>query len=317
MPEVSVIIPVYNGEKFIKEALDSVFAQTFHDFEIIVVNDGSTDSTERSLSKYMGQITYVVQMNQGQSVSRRRGLQESTGNFVAFLDADDIWIPRKLERQVGFALAHPEYGIVTTDVASFEDQQTVLSSLKQWHQIPDGYVLENLLFDNWIPPSAALVRRECFDRVTTFDVPPPCFGEDWMMWMEIAAHYPIHFVDEVLVCRRLHPESVSSQADEVQFRCLLRNLEIMEERIPQFRAQPALIREAAFRICFRRGLGDLQAIRVLAARDKLRRAIGYRPYSVEAWMLFAGTFVPAPALHGLKRGVKTFRRFGSRIHTRS
>ena len=312
MPQVSVIIPVYNGEKYIEEALESAFAQTFQDFEVIVINDGSTDATEERLAKYQDRIVYVKQENRGLAATRGVGVEKARGEFIAFLDADDIWLPTKLERQVEFAHAHPEYGIVTTDALNFEGDCLITSSLKDWYQVSSGWVLERLLFGNWISASAAMIRRECFDKVSTFDVPPPAFGEDWLMWMQIAAYYPIFFIDKVLVRRRLHPESMSSQGGEIQFQCLLRNLEILREKIPQLKARPDLIDKAAFRICFNRGLGDLRAVRLLRAREKLRRAVGYKPYSFKALLLLAVSYLPSSLLGAIKSGWKRASRPQSR-----
>jgi glycosyltransferase involved in cell wall biosynthesis len=301
IPQVSVIIPVYNGEAFIEEALESVFAQTFKDFEVIVINDGSTDGTEQRLQKYQDRMIYLKQRNQGLSASRRTGLGRSNGPLVAFLDADDVWLPQKLERQVEAARQHPECGIITTDCLSFCGDQVTVRSLKEWYKPASGDVLEKLLFGNWIPPSAAMVRRECFEVVKTFDVPPPCYGEDWLMWMEISARYPVHFIDEVLVRRRLHSNSMSSQGEVTQFRCVLRNLDIIRQRVPRLNGPPSLIDEAAFRVCLKRGIRDIRAVRLPQAREKLRLALRYKPRSVKAWAALAATCVPKWALYSTKR----------------
>jgi len=300
MPRVNVIIPVYNGEEYIEEALNSVFAQTYCDFEVIVINDGSTDGTEERLKKYFGRINYLKQSNRGLAATRGRAVALARGPFVTFLDADDIWLPRKLERQVEIARDHPECGIITTDVLSFSDSGVVVPSLKEWYRPVSGDVLENLLFGNWIPPSAAMVRRKCFEHVKTFDVPPPGYGEDWLMWMQVAAHYPVYYIDEMLVRRRLHANSMSSEGDDIWFRCLLRNFEIIRERVPRLNGPPNLIDEAAFRVCLRRGIRDIRAIRLLEAREKLKRALRYKPFSVKARVALAATHVPAWALGSLK-----------------
>jgi glycosyltransferase involved in cell wall biosynthesis len=304
VPLVSVIIPVYNGEKYIEEALDSIFAQTFQDFEVIVVDDGSTDGTERRLGRYRGLIKYHGQRNRGQAAAREQGLRLASGLLVAFLDADDAWQPTKLEKQVEFAQAHPEYGIISTDVERFDDSGVLLPSLKSWYKPSSGHVMEKLLFDNWIPPSCALVRRECFEKVQTFDLEPPNYGEDWMMWIQIAADYPVHFLDQVLVRHRVHQDSVTSRGSELQFQCLLRNLEIMKERVPALKAKPYLARESAFRICFNRGWSDIQELQVGRARQKIRLALGFRPYSLDAWVLLGATHVPTWALRAVKAGIK-------------
>lgn len=296
-----MIIPVYNGEKYIEEALESVFAQTFQDFEVIVINDGSTDGTEQRLAKYFPRIRYLLQDNQGQSASRKVGLELAEGLLIAFLDADDAWLPKKLERQVEFAQTHPEYGIVTTDQLSFRDNEVVCPSYKTIFKITNGFILERILFGHWISTSAALIRRECFDKVVFYSSEPPEFAEDWMMWMQIAAYYPIYFIDEVLVRRRLHAGNVSYQKEEAQFQCLLRNLEILREKIPRLKARPRVIDEAAFRICFSRGVTDLRAVELPRARERLQRAVSYKPHAIKAWAALCATYIPAGVLYGLKK----------------
>jgi len=312
MPQVSVIIPVYNGEKYIEEALESVFTQTFQDFEVIVINDGSTDGTEQRLAKYFPRIRYLLQDNQGQSASRKVGLELAKGSLIAFLDADDVWLPKKLERQVEFTHTHPEYGIVTTDQECFRGDEVVCPSYKGLFEIANGFILEKIIFGHWISASAALIRRECFDKVEFYSSEPPEFSEDWLMWMQIAAYYPVHFIDEVLVRRRLHAANASYQREEGQFQSLLRNLEILREKIPQLKARPDLINEAAFRICFNRGLGDLRAVRLPRAREKLRRAVGYKPYSFKALLLLAVSYLPSSVLGAIKSGWKRASRPQSR-----
>jgi hypothetical protein len=312
VPKVTVIVPVYNGGPFIEQALESVFEQTFRDFEILVINDGSTDETEARLTKYSDRIKYLKQENMGLAATRGRGVEMSRGPLVAFLDADDVWLPHKLERQVEAARQHPECGIITTDALSFLGDRVLVTSLKEWYRPASGGVLENLLFGNWIPPSAAMVRRECFDLVKTFRVPPPAYGEDWLMWMQIAAHYPVHFVDQVLVRRRRHPGGMSSQGEDIQFNCLLRNFEIIRQRVPRLNGKPNLIDLAVFRVCLRRGILDLRAVRVREARMKIKLAVRYKPLSIRAWGALAAAHLPPWVLGTAKHVTGSMRRLVAR-----
>jgi glycosyltransferase involved in cell wall biosynthesis len=241
-------------------------------------------------------------------VSRAEGLRLASGSLIAFLDADDVWLPAKLERQVQVARAHPEYGIITTDAEKFDESGVILPSLKCWYQPTSGYVMERLLSKNWIPPSAALVRRECFELVRTFDVPQPNYGEDWMMWIQIAARYPVCFIDEVLVRNRRHSASMTSHGGEIQLECLLRNLEIMKARVPELSKRPDLVRQIVFPICVHRGRADLMALDLAQARDKLWRAVGYNPYALLAWVLLLATYAPPTVLRALKHALKGFRK---------
>ncbi len=111
MPKVSVIIPTYNRAHFLCEALDSALSQTFKDFEIIIVDDGSTDNTKQVLEKYGSRIYYIYQENKGRAEARNTGIRRAKGEHIAFLDDDDIWLPNKLEKQVFFLDARPDIGI--------------------------------------------------------------------------------------------------------------------------------------------------------------------------------------------------------------
>jgi glycosyltransferase involved in cell wall biosynthesis len=161
MPTVSVIIPVYNGQEYVAATLESVFEQTFLDFEVIVIDDGSTDRTEAILERFHDKIILLKNSHKGPASSRNLGLEASRGSLVAFLDSDDLWLRHKLERQVSIADSHPEYGIITTDIAKFDSTGITVPSCSALRSpIPSGCVLEKLILDNWIGTSCAMVRRE-------------------------------------------------------------------------------------------------------------------------------------------------------------
>jgi glycosyltransferase involved in cell wall biosynthesis len=305
MPIVSVVIPVYNGERFISQTLDSVFAQTFQDFEVIVVDDGSTDGTEAVLRTYADRILYIKNDHGGPASSRNRGIAASQGSLIAFLDADDLWLPTKLEKQVAFATNHPEYGIITTDAATFDETGVTEASAAAHKHIPSGYVLKDLLFDNWIGTSCAMVRRECFAKIGTFDQDAFVRGEDWVMWMRIAAVYPVYFLDDVLVHYRVHSQSYSRANLEKQFCDLFTNFEKVERLIPQL--PPALLREAKFRVCLRRGSEDLRNLELPRAQSKLRLALSYRRWNAKVIVLLAIAHLPPRLVDALKGTLKKLR----------
>lgn len=309
MPSVSVIIPVYNGEKYIEEALDSVLAQTFPDYEIIVVNDGSTDGTQQKIESYRGRLTYLWQEHTGSAgAARNFGLRVAKAPLIAFLDADDIWLPAKLQRQVEFASAHPEYGIITTDVEWFSEEGVTNSSLRKLYPIANGQVMEQILFHNWVSTSAAMVRRECFDKLGVFDEEPGDFREDWMMWMRIASRYQVYFIDELLARHRQYSGSYSHRDLSYAFRNSCDSYRKLEEAIPQLAARPDLMREGRFRFCLRYSLQALQAVETQRAQQWLKQALEYRPYSLRAGALLAIAYLPRGVLRLLKQIVKGCRK---------
>jgi len=299
--KVSVIIPAYNAENFIAEALDSVFAQTHRDFEVIVVNDGSTDATARILEAYADRVRCIDQPNRGQNASRATGIEAASGNWIAFLDADDVWIPSKLAKQVEIAERHQEYGIVTTDFLSFSGDQVECASVKEWYAPRCGMVLENLLFGNWITPSAVMVRRDCFNRVRTWDTGKYCFGEDWVMWMQIAAESPVYFIDEVLVKRRIHGANASRNNDEIQFEAILRNFDLLRRFVPELSAKQGLVDEALFRICMNRGRRNLLYLERDYAVRKFNHALSLRRWSPVALAYRALAGCPEPFIRSVVR----------------
>lgn len=300
MPTVTVIIPTHNDGAFIEGALESVLNQTFRDVEIIVVNDGSTDDTEQRLAKFRDRIIYHFQDCRGPSASRNWAIRAAQSPLVAFLDADDLWFPSKLERQVRFALGNPKYGIITTDVEWFNEGGVTNPSLKSRYPISNGFVMKQLLFDNWITTSAVMVRRECFGLAGWFDEEPGIFGEDWLMWVKIAAQYPVQFLDEVLTRRRVRSTSFEQRNAEAQFQNLFRNLEKLRSAIPELASRPDLFREAAYRICMRRGMNDLQELNTSAARKKIKQALGYFPLRLKSWILFGASLLPTRLLLAIK-----------------
>jgi glycosyltransferase involved in cell wall biosynthesis len=304
---VTTIIPAFNAERFIDEAVESALAQTYTGIEVIVVDDGSTDGTAHRLAKYGSRIRCVHQENRGPAAARNHGIRLASGSLIAFLDADDVWMREKIERQVEFSRARPEYGIITTDTLSFDDQGILNGSLHNYYPISNGFVLDKLLFHNWISASAAMVRSECFEKVGGFEemLGPEgkgqCTAEDWLMWMKVAAQFPIFFIDEVLTRHRIHSSNYSQIAADNVFEHVLSNLEIMKRSIPSFRERPKLIRRAAARVCRIRGLDRLREIDLASARAKLRRGLEYQSLSPLLWLLYLSTFLPKAAFRGAKQ----------------
>lgn len=209
MAPVSVIIPVYNGEKYIVEALESVLSQTYRGFEIIIVDDGSTDSTPRLIEPYVkgGKIRVVRQDNSGPSRARNRGIAEAGGEYCAFLDSDDVMMPERLKLQVE-KMEREDIGLVYTDLMSFNEKGTVYESKTDFIRPYSGDVLDRLLVENFITTSTVMVKKECFDKAGYFDEGMK-HSEDYKMWLNIAKLYRIGYVDRPLTRYRYHEDSLS------------------------------------------------------------------------------------------------------------
>ena len=284
-PRVSVIIPTYNRGELLCLAIDSVLKQSYRDYEVIVVDDGSTDDTANLVRPYLDRITYIVQRNGGVAAARNNGIGAARGEFLAFLDSDDLWRPEKLETQVRFADANPQYGLIATEISSFNQRGRVPARTKStMYAIKNGMVVEDLLFANWIQTSTVLVRRACLEHTGIFDESVGQFGEDWLLWMHVASRFPIYFMPEPLVEYRVHEENLTSHQPEAQFDSLMRILDKLRS-VPQFKKKPELIRIAEYRIALGRGRGDVSVRAYDRAIPKLRRACRLKRVPVKAGAL--------------------------------
>ena len=189
MPKVSVIIPTYNRKKLIVRAIESVLAQTYRDFEIIIIDDGSNDETKNVLIPYQSRIKYLYQENQGISAARNRGIKEAQGVYIAFLDSDDEWVEDKLAIQVDILDKNPPIGIIHNKLVILNDQGKKVGTKPA---NDSGKTFQELIeFGGDLPTSSVLTRSECFQKVGLFDESLPTM-EDFEMWIRIARNYEIY-----------------------------------------------------------------------------------------------------------------------------
>lgn len=199
MPKVSVIIPTFNRADKLSRAVSSVLNQSFTDFELIVVDDGSTDQTTRVMAPFRSQVVYLrFPFNQGVSAARNLGLQKASSSLIAFLDSDDYWLPQKLAVQVDFFDRHPEAQICQTEEIWIRKGRRVNPRKK--HLKPSGDIFAQSLKLCLISPSAVMLRRTLFDEVGGFDEDLPAC-EDYDLWLRIACRCPVHLIPEPLVVK--------------------------------------------------------------------------------------------------------------------
>ena len=198
-PQVSVIIPTYNRAWVIKEAIDSVLTQDYTEFELIVVDDGSTDQTFDVLESYRNDIKVLSQKNKGVSAARNRGIAEASGNFIAFLDSDDLWLSQKLSVQIDFFNQTPDALICQTEEVWIRNGLRV--NPKKRHKKPSGMIFKPSLRLCLVSPSAVMIRRHLLDRVGRFDETLPAC-EDYDLWLRISCRFPIYLIDTPLIIKR-------------------------------------------------------------------------------------------------------------------
>ncbi|WP_303784434.1 glycosyltransferase [Azovibrio restrictus] len=224
--EVDVIIPVFNGERFLAEALRSVQQQTFPVAQIIIADDGSTDGTRQVAAGFMAndeRITYLKLPHAGVSAARNAGIAASSAPFIAFLDADDIWLPEKLELQIqAFEQGGPEIGFVHSSYFYINQHGESIPDMLIFEPKQRGDIFMPLLLEGYVlsgSASSVMVRREVLDKAGHFDE-RLFHGEDWDLWIRLARISKVDFTPEAVVGIRVHDQSAQRrpQADrEIQF----------------------------------------------------------------------------------------------------
>jgi len=212
MAKVSVIIPAYNSARYLLEAIQGVLHQTYQDFEIIVVDDGSADTTEEIIEgfikEYPSKIRHIYQKNRGPAAARNRAMQAAKGEFIAFLDADDVWYSDKLEKQVYVLEHHPEAGFVYCDSNFIDAESNPIQNYFRKTKILNGDILIELFCNHFIMTPAVMLRKSCLNQTGLFDE-NLTVGEDYDFFLRLAYYYKARSIDEILWSRRVLNESLS------------------------------------------------------------------------------------------------------------
>lgn len=207
LESVSVVIPTYNRADLLVEAVESVLAQSLRPLEIIVVDDGSTDCTAQAMAPYRKDIEYVRTVHRGVSHARNLGWRMASGSWVAFLDSDDLWLPRKLERQVEVLQGSAETPLCYTDEIWVRNHRRVNPC--KHHAKHSGWIFPMCLPRCIISPSSAMIRREVLQQLGGFDE-SLAVCEDYELWLRLTARYPVLFLEEKLILKRGgHPDQLS------------------------------------------------------------------------------------------------------------
>lgn len=224
-PLVSVVVPTFNRAAQIGAAVDSVLAQTYPHWELIVVDDGSQDETPLMLSAYGERIRTIRQENRGVSAARNRGILAAAGEFIALLDSDDYWLPDKLAAQVAYFRQHPALMLCQTEEIWVRNGRRV--NPKARHRKFAGMIFEKTLPLCLISPSAVMLRRSLLDEVGLFDETLPAC-EDYDLWLRITWKYPVGLIETPLIVKRGgHADQLSAmpEMDKYRIRAIVKILE--------------------------------------------------------------------------------------------
>jgi len=276
---ISVIIPTYNSEKFIGDTIRSVLRQTCTDYEIIVIDDGSTDHTGELIGNNFPNVRYFYVPNQGVSKARNYGIQKAKGEYIAFLDADDLWLPEKLEKQLRTFDADPELMLVFTEHRVFDSHGIRKAIFSKKERLMKGDIVKNIFLHSRVTTSTVMVRRDVFQEAGYFEENLKA-AEDDNLWMRIALKFKIHLLDEVLVHYRATEKSLSRTSGNI-FHGVLKNLEIIETTCPDLRKRlgRANIRKKKSDIYFSRGYSYFSCCQYAKARRDFLQSFNYYPKS--------------------------------------
>lgn len=213
-PLVSVVIPVFNQERFIAEAIESVLSQTYPRIELIVVDDGSTDSTRDVIGRYHGRLVYLHQANAGASVALNVGIQRAQGELVGWLSSDDVYFPTKVALQVEQFTREPEIGLSYTDFQVIDGRGSVLKTVRSPYVEDRKEFIRRMILGNFVNGSSVLVKRTVLEEVGPFD-PELRYHADGNMWLRILKRHRFGHVPQILLKYRTHPGAASRNTREM------------------------------------------------------------------------------------------------------
>lgn len=307
-PEIAIVIPAYNAGSSLARAINSVFAQTYRDFRIYVVDDGSTDNTPAVLASYSNRIVSVRQTNAGQAAARNHGIRLSNSPYIAFLDADDEWLPTKLERQIEVIRRDAQIGLVYSDCATSGNGPFAGSHFARVGTPPGGRVFEQFLRSCNVFTPTAMVRRACLDDVGVFNE-SLAVGEDYNLWLRIAARWQVAVIPDALAIRHSAPASLSATTGSDR---VLRSSIASLENILQICTEIS----PSERNTLRRALADrhnlygswlLQQGDHAASRHQTLQAMRYGRHDWRVLAKLGASFLPARLTSSLRK----FRQGGS------
>lgn len=214
-PRISVIIPAYNQARYLADAVESVLAQTFVDYEIIVVDDGSTDETPAVAAQFGEKIRYIRQENRGLAGARNTGIRAARGEYIGLLDSDDAWMPAYIERVMAAAERSPRSAVIYCAAACMDQDGRDLRQTVGYKEVAEDNLYHALLRSNFIIPSTVCLRRDAVERVGYFDESlRSC--EDWDMWLRLLPDHQFTGLADVLVRYRIHGSSLSANVAQMQ-----------------------------------------------------------------------------------------------------
>ncbi len=295
-PLVSVVMPAYNARTYLRQAILSVLEQDYPNVELIVVDDGSSDGTAEAAESYGDRVRVLRQKNRGPAAARNLGMRSSSGSLIAFLDADDVWLPGKVTAQVVQLRQYPDVGMVYGGFVRWESKPdgsfdcppppTVEDSRLPLVEAQSGWIYHELLLDNIVHIITAMVRRTVVDELRGLDEQLPT-GEDYDFWLRLSRLCRVHKLNRTLAYYRIHAASITRipRPENNEYRVLVRTLKAFGPTGPDGMevAKEKLIARL-FGLCFGHGYFHYWQGEPMVARSAFRQAIRHDPWKPKAWV---------------------------------
>jgi glycosyltransferase involved in cell wall biosynthesis len=303
---VSVILPCYNGARWLGRAIESVLSQTYEHLELVIIDDGSTDNSKEIIDSYMGdaRIRYVYQSNRGFSAAINRGIMASCGYLVGLIGQDDLWLLRKLELQVDYLNKYPTFDLVHSDVYFIDSDGRILGEKKakapSYHSTRQE-VIKRLFLDNFIGFETVLVKRQCFDELGLFDERMTGFS-DHDMWLRLAGSFNIGYLGLSLSKKRRHDLQISKAKLE---NVLNDEFLVVEKAIDRYPFLKTVEQKKLASVYYPLGLLSLKKGNIEEAKQNLLKTIRCQPWKLEAIAAYI-----APTLYTLLSS--NYQRFTGR-----
>ncbi|MEW6620095.1 MAG: glycosyltransferase, partial [bacterium] len=290
MATISIIIPTYNAENFLPQAINSVVEQTYQDIEIIVVDDGSTDNTKRIIEPFMDKIYYIYKDNGGSASARNVGIKSAKGEYIAFLDADDIWLPQKLELQINLFRQCQEIDWIHTNLMLIDESGNIIG-VRRVSDTLSGNIFKTLFMENWVLTSSVMVKKDCFKMIGMFDE-ALSRTEDYDFWLRLAHHYKCGYLEQPLVKYRIHPTQKIKKIDRLFFD----EKAIIEKTIQNF---PEIAGKSKLRygkLYFTWGRRYFEIGELQNAKKKFKIALTYQPLNPKYIIYYLSCLFNLPQL---------------------
>lgn len=296
LPLVSVVMPAYNARPFIEEAIRSVLSQDYPSIELTVIDDGSKDGTPELAEQFGSRVKVLRQKNAGPAAARNRGIAAALGDFIAFLDADDVWLPGKVALQVQYLQDHPDVGVV-------------FGGFLRWHSQPDGtfltpptpinldtplnivaehsgWIYKDILLESVISIITAMVRRTVIEKVGDLDE-SLATGEDYDFWLRVSQQFRADKLDRTLAYYRMHAASITQvpRIENNEYKVLLKALKIYGLAGPdKVAASESALRKRFFQLCFNHGYFHVRSGDPKVAQAAFSAALHHSPLKPKVWI---------------------------------